>query len=206
MKFKVILATNNPHKKEKLAWILDGTPFEIDNVDLHELDSIDEKGSTLLEIAENKALQLSTKYSSHLIISTDGGMKIPKLKEWDETKTKRFAGANISDFQRMDRLLEKAKKLSDRRMFWQEAVAIVKSGKVLFSFQTIGAEGLLQQSYIEKQYQQGIWLCSLWYFPQFNKNFFELNNEEREYAEISWIKLRNETRKFLLRYKNSQIN
>ncbi len=64
-----------------------------------------------------------------------------------------------------------------------------------------GDTGVLQETYDSKQYKEGIWLCTLTSYPQFGgKNFFDLNEKEKKYGEISWWRLRDKTREFLTNY------
>ncbi len=126
MKDKILLATNNPHKSEKLTWIVDGyfsrieTPKEIGlSLDVEEI------GKTFEENAIIKALSFSRYYDGY-VIATDGGVSIPALgRGWDGLRTKRFAGEEATDQDRIEKLLSlmKDKKGDERAMFWHEAIA-----------------------------------------------------------------------------------
>jgi len=162
-------------------------------------DDCAEEGATLLEIAENKAAYYSKKFDGP-VIATDGGAAIPALKGWDARFTKRFGGEGLDDFQRMDLLLEKATRLKgkEREFCWIECAAIAEKGKIIFSACAKGDEGSLQTAYDAKKYKKGIWLCSLWFYPELKKNFFDLTPVEREKkAESSWKKLDAEIKRFL---------
>ena len=115
--------------------------------------------------------------------------------------TRRFVGKeDVGDFDRIGALLEimKGKKGDERKIIWREAIAVANPEKVIFSSEVEGDTGLLQETYNPKQYKEGIWLCTITSYPQFGgKNFFELSEKEKEYGEISWWKLRDQTRKFL---------
>lgn len=175
----MLIASRNPHKVAKLREMLHGLckAVSLDEVGLSEEGFIEE-GGTLLEIAERKAAYFSRKFGG-LAIATDSGAEIPALKGWDPRYTKRFGGENLNDFQRMGRLLEMAKGLNgeERAFYWKECVAIADKGKVVFSCEARGDEGLLQESYDPKKYREGIWLCSLWFYPRFGKNFFDLTKK-----------------------------
>lgn len=127
-------------------------------------------------------------------MATDGGVLIPSLgDDWSGLLTKRFIGRDATDFERIDALLElmQDKRGEERDIAWNEAIAIAKSGKLLFSTQVEGDRGRVQNIYDKTQYKEGIWQCTLTCYPQFdNKNFFELTDEEREYSEISWHRLK----------------
>lgn len=202
MAFKIILATNNPHKKEKLKWIVDGFFSEVET--MRENIDIEEIGKTFEENAQTKALAVA-KTENSFAIASDGGILIPTLgKDWNELLTKRFIGLdNVTDFDRMNMLLEmmKGKKGKDRTILWKEAIAIASPEGVVFSLEVDGDTGVLQEAYDPKQYKEGIWLCTLTSYPQFGgRNFFEINEEEKKYGEISWWKLRDKTREFLADY------
>lgn len=204
MSRSILIATKNPHKQEKLSWIIKGFFDQIDMLNKANIEAdLDEKGSTFEEVATYKAIFYSKKYKGY-VIATDSGMRIPALgKKWNGLLTKRFVGRkNVSDFERMDKLLElmKDKKGEERTMCWKEALAITKDGEKVFSCEVEGSEGLMQERYDPRKYKKGIWLCSLWHYPQFGKNFFDLTEEETKQAEISWWRLRGKTRKFLKTY------
>lgn len=191
---KIFLASENPHKQKKLKWILQKffEQIEIPNKPLN----IEEVGGSFEEIAKKKAVEVSKTYDG-FVIATDAGMEIPNLKNWNGLLTKRFVGkGSVSDFDRMDALLEMAKDLRDRRMSWLEAAAIARKGKIVFSVTVEGAKGILQTEYDRRKYKKGIWLCSLWYFPTYRKNFFDLKPREVDFAEVSWFRLKREIEKF----------
>jgi len=197
---KILIATNNNHKREKLSWIVRDY-FETINFleDLTTKIKVEENGSSFKENAEIKAKTYSEYYDGY-VIATDGGVLIPALgKNWNPLKTKRFAGEDISDFERIQLLLDlmKEKKGNDRITAWNEAIAVAQNGKILFSAQAEGIKGILQTTFDEKKYKPGIWVCSIWYFPMFKKNFFDLSENEIKEVEISWSKLKSITNAFL---------
>lgn len=197
---KILIATTNKHKQEKLKWIIDSYFSRVDSVnDLKESIEVEEEGHSFKENAVIKAKEYSRIYSGY-VIASDGGLSIPSLgKDWDGLRTKRFAGEGATDIERINLLLQMMndKNGDSREMIWNEAVAIAKDGKVLFSKQVTGIRGVLEEKFNPKFYKEGIWVCSVWFFPQFNKNFFELNAEELEMVEVSWQKLRKLTQEFL---------
>lgn len=189
-----MLATDNPHKQEKLRWVVEKYFKQIE-VPTKPL-KIKEVGNTFEEIARKKAIEASKNFDG-FIIATDAGMEIPGLTNWNSLLTKRFVGNKMAtDFDRMDALLELTKNLKDRRMQWKEAVAVTYKGKIVFSTTVSGAKGLLQKSYDKSKYKAGIWLCSLWYFPTYKRNFFDLKPQEVTFAEVSWLRLKKEIEKF----------
>lgn len=133
---KIILATNNTHKKDKLKWIING--FFSETEELRKNIDIEENGKTFEENACIKTLAVA-KIENSYAIASDGGILIPALgKDWNELLTKRFIGLeNVSDFDRMDMLLEimRGKKGKDRTIIWKEAIAIASPEGVVFSLE-----------------------------------------------------------------------
>ena len=196
---KIVIGTGNSHKKEKLSWIVEGFFDEI--MPFERKIEIEENGKNFEENARMKSLATAKEYGCYAV-ATDGGVLIPALgNNWNELLTRRFFGKeDVGDFDRIDALLEimKGKKGDERKIIWKEAIAVANPEKVIFSSEVEGDIGLLQETYNPKQYKEGIWLCTITSYPQFGgKNFFELSEKEKEYGEISWWKLRDQTRKFL---------
>ena len=189
---KILLATENPHKQEKLNWMV---KVFFDQIDLPKKpQKISEVGKTFEEIASKKAIVYGKGFDG-FTIATDGGMEIPALgNSWNALFTKRFNEG--TDFDRMDALLELMEGKEDRRMSWREAVAIAYKNKIVFSTTVEGAKGILQTYYDKKKYKKGIWLCSLWYFPTYKKNYFDLKPRQVDFAEVSWHRIKREVEKF----------
>lgn len=171
--------------------------FQGTDVDIQSMDEsgisvdVDENGETFEENAIIKALEVS-KTTKALVVATDGGMIIPSLEGWNALFTRRFAGKDVDDFQRMDKILELMadKQGDDRAMQWKESIAVVRNGQNLFSLTVDGVSGIMSDTYDRNKYREGIWLCSLWEFPQYgDKNFFDLNEAEVKDAERSWTTL-----------------
>lgn len=200
MDTKILVATNNKHKRQKLTEIVDNYFSRIDCPEDIKLNvEVDENGASFLANAGIKAREYS-KYYEGYTICTDGGVLIPTLKDrWNPLYTKRFASENATDIDRINLLLDmmRDKQGEDRLMIWVEALAIGYRGKVIFKTQAKGVNGYLQTRFDPRQYREGIWVCSVWYFPQFQKNFFDLNEIETKKIEVHWDKLKNKTQNFI---------
>ena len=195
----LILATTNPNKIEKLRWIMEDYFEDIkpqsQSIDVEETETNFEGNAAL------KAVEISKLYHCYAV-ATDGGVLIPALGDaWNAIFTKRFLGKdNVTDIDRIEGLLElmKDKKGDERKIMWREAIALAHNGRLLFSTEVDGDEGVIQTSYDPAQYAPGIWRCTLTAYPQFgNKNFFELNEDERKYSEISWYRLKEMIDRFM---------
>lgn len=198
----LILATSNPHKINKLRWIFD--EFFQDIAAQNANIDVIEDGKSFRENAEKKAIEVSKIYDCYAV-ATDGGVLIPALGDnWNGLLTKRFIGRDdATDIDRIEALLDmmKNKVGNERSIIWNEALALAKSGKLVYSAQVEGDHGMIQTTYDPNQYKPGIWQCTITCYPQFGgKNFFELTDEEREYSEISWHRLRKGVSEFLAKH------
>lgn len=199
----ILIGTKNPHKIKKMREMTDSYFGKIDYLAEFEgqIKEAEEKGETFEEIAINKAKAYSRQYKGY-VIAGDGGLDVPSLsKNWNALLTKRFIGKdNASDFERLDAFLElmKNKKGDERKSYWHEAIAIAKDGKKIFSAEEVSVPTIIQEAYDPKKYRPGIWLCSLFYYPQYGKNFFDLTQEElEEDGEDTWWELGERVEEFL---------
>lgn len=196
---KMIVATDNVYKKAKLRWLLADFPYLL--VELSETIEIEESGKTFEENARIKAQAVALYFHSYAIAS-DGGALIPALgAKWDALLTRRFLGKkDVTDFDRIEGLLSLMENIQGdgRKLVWHEAIAIADPlGKIVFSTEVEGDTGLIQTSYKKDQYRKGIWLCTLWSYPQFGgRNFFELDENEAKEGELSWWRLKEKVSRF----------
>lgn len=187
----VLIGSSNKHKVKMLESILSGLGLSF--VTLQEqftegAPDIDESGQTFTENAAIKAIELSMLYKGK-VVSTDGGVSIPALgDQWNGLYTRRFAGVHASDQQRIEKLLDIAKNIpqEQRVIKWQEAVAVAEGGQLLGSTTCDGAEGTLLNKFDPQKYQEGIWVCSLWYVDMYQKHFFDLTPKELAESNTSW--------------------
>ena len=159
----------------------------------------EDNGGTHREIAEAKALAWARRAGS-LAIASDGGMAIPALgPDWDSLLTRRAAGSDATDEDRIVHLLSLMAPFdapSDRRASWHEALAIAEPAGVLRAWETHGPTGNIRHSSSTKRIE-GFWAASLWYFEQFNKTYTELSNEELEQIGDPWVRLTKEVQGWL---------
>jgi inosine/xanthosine triphosphate pyrophosphatase family protein len=194
----ILLATGNSDKQNAFRSLISGlqlrpvTPAEIEVT-----ASTLEDGDTHEAIALEKAVAWS-KAGSMLAIASDGGLVIPALgPAWQSRHTRRFAGPEVDDSQRVDRLLELMEPYTgaDRAASWAEALAIAYKGRPLASWELLGATGEIAQSR-----QPGLvpefWAFTLWNFPEHGKNYNELTPEELSSLNDHWTRLGQLVRRF----------
>ncbi|MCH8225169.1 MAG: hypothetical protein IIC97_04790 [Chloroflexi bacterium] len=192
-KLPILLATTNPAKEQTFRRLVEGLPLSpMTPAQLGLEVASDEEGETHESIARTKA-ELWSQAGSMLAIASDGGLVLPALgSRWESRYTHRFAGPAADDAERLARLLELMQPFqgTEREASWREAVAIAYCGRILVSWELIGATGLIADSPGDQYETPGFWAFSVWYFPRFGKTYPQLTPEERESLDDHWTRLR----------------
>ena len=187
----ILLATGNGDKQLAFRSLLGGLPLTLFTpAELGIAASTQEDGKTHQAIAREKAVQWS-RAGSMLAIASDGGLVIPALgPAWDSRHTHRFAGPEVDDSQRVDRLLELMKPFAgaDRSASWTEAVAIAHNGRPLASWELNGAAGEIAHARTPGPVPE-FWAFTLWTFPQYGKTYNQLTAGERDSLNDHWARL-----------------
>ncbi len=197
----ILLATNNPDKQTQLTQILAGLPFApLTPAQTQTPAPQDpESGATHQAIARQKAALWSNAAHGTLTIATDGGLAIPALgPQWQSRHTRRFAGPQADNRQRLTALLHLMQPHhgENRRAHWIEALALAQNGHILTSWQLTGPTG-----YLDTQPPTGpipeFWAFTLWRIPQFNAPYAHLTPRQRQAIGDHWHRLAQLTRRYL---------
>ena len=194
----ILLATGNGDKQQIFRSLLAGLPLApVTPVELGISASPDEDGDTHEAIAREKAVRWS-EAGSMLAIASDGGLVIPALgPAWESRHTRRFAGPAVDDSQRVDRLLELMEPFTgtDRSASWVEALAIAHKGRLLASWELLGAAGEIARTR-EAGPVPEFWAFTVWTFPRYGKTYNELTPDEHESLNDHWTRLDHLVRRF----------
>ena len=195
----ILLATGNPAKQEKLAWLVEGLNLSPTTPQQLGLSGVpEETGGTHHEIARSKAREWSLAGST-LAIATDGGLVLPALGEsWESLYTHRFAGPAADDRERTRRLLELMEPYhgDEREASWMEALCIADRGRVLASWELRGGTGVIADAPDDTPATPGFWAFSVWYFPILGKTYNQLTAAELESLDDHWTGLRRWVRRY----------
>ena len=199
-RLRVLLATKNPAKQAKLRWLLEGIDIipALAPAWVPDMPSVAEEGVTHRENAERKA-RLWSRPSHMVTIASDGGLVIPALGErWNGLRTKRFAGKDATEKDRLDRLLELMEPYTgeQRAAYWLEAVAIADMGRILSSWTVQSQPGLIETHYDPAAVIEGFWAFSLWRLPHWGKTYAELSREEQDSSDGHWGQIQPLVRRF----------
>lgn len=197
---RILLGSTNPAKIDRLRDCLGGRPFDFITIDeLPPHEPPEETGNTHMEIAEAKAVAWA-QISGGLAIASDGGIDIPALgPNWDSLLTRRAAGENATDEDRVRHLLALMEHLesdADREATWREALAIASPSGIVQTWEVTGPTGVMRNEPSAKRIE-GFWLASLWFFPEMDKTYTELSAGELADIGDPWLNLKSQAQAWL---------
>ena len=194
----ILLATRNADKQTAFRSVLEGLPLRlVTPAEIGITVSTQEDGDTHEAIAVEKAVEWS-RVGSMLAIASDGGLVIPALgPAWDSRHTRRFAGPEVDDSQRVDRLLELMEPHTGaaRAASWAEALAIAYKGRPVASWELLGAAGEIAQARKPGPVPEFL-AFTVWNFPQHGKTYDQLTPEELQSLNDHWTRLGRLVRRF----------
>ena len=145
----ILLATGNPAKQQKLAWLVEAINLSPTTPQQLGLSGVpEEEGGTHHEIARAKAREWSLAGST-LAIASDGGLVLPALGDsWESLYTHRFAGPAANDQERTRRLLELMEPYQggEREASWVEGLCVADRGRILASWELRGGTGIISEA------------------------------------------------------------
>lgn len=200
---RILLATTNPAKAERLRWLLAGLDVEpLSPLEAGLQIDVAETGRAHLTNARRKAAAWSHAFGG-LALASDGGLVIPALgSRWDSIRTARFTGPSATDRRRVEALLEPMRPLrgEKRRAYWVEALSLGDNGAVVRSWQRRSRPGEIARSFRDDDLVPGFWAFSVWEFPHLGKRYAELTPDELALVEDHWTRLRPAVRRWLGRW------
>ena len=189
---KLLLATTNPAKRERLAWVFSAVGFEFKTLEPADGPGPEESGASFLDNAQLKVRYWSTR-SSDWVAASDGGISIPALgHKWKSLHTARAAVRGATDHERADYLLELARGLSgnQRRVAWTEALAVGRNGAVVTSWQRSLTQARLAERLDPSRLRPGFWAASLCEVDTGGRTLAELSDAELARFDRNWASLR----------------
>ena len=129
----LLVATGNSHKSQEISAML-GADYEVSDLSSHpELPEVDETGTTFLENATLKAVEIS-KQVPGLILSDDSGLEVDALNGSPGVYSARYSGQGATDATNNTKLLKELKPASDRSARFRCVMVLAEAGKVLAHF------------------------------------------------------------------------
>jgi len=140
MVIELVVATRNRHKTREIQHIL-GPKFKVNDLGSHpDVPEIRESGMSFEENAKLKALAASRQLPA-LVIADDSGLEVEALGGAPGIYSARYAGANATDRDKIDKLLRELARVrakgDERRARFRCAVALARNGDLLETFEGI---------------------------------------------------------------------
>ena len=202
---RILLATTNPAKAERSAWLVAGLPLDPclpSGLGLQLPAYVLERGDSFVENAAEKACAWSVLAPGILALASDGGLRIPALgRTWDELRTKRIAGEGACPSRRISHLLGLMDGFhgADRATVWSEALALARDGVLLNMWTASGDGGVLVEHYAAHESDDEFWTESIRMQPTLGKLYRDMSEEEIARFDTAWPALREQVRAYFLR-------
>jgi XTP/dITP diphosphohydrolase len=129
----LLLATRNAHKTREFAEIL-GEEFRMSDLSGLTIPAIEETGRTFAENATLKALAVSQ--DRHLlVVADDSGLEVDALDGAPGIFSARYAGANATDAQNIEKLLRELAGKRDRSARFRCVIALARDAELVRTFE-----------------------------------------------------------------------
>ena len=131
----ILIATGNSHKTEEIKDIL-GCNYAVDDLTGKDFPKIDETGTTFLENATLKAVEIS-KLTDQWVLSDDSGLEVDALDGYPGVYSSRYAGEEGNDSANNAKLLVELAKQSNgnnRSARFRCVIVLAKNGERLAHF------------------------------------------------------------------------
>jgi XTP/dITP diphosphohydrolase len=174
---KLFVASANPGKLREFKTLAAGHAIELSLIpDFDSLPRFDESAPTFAENAAGKALHYSRSVGEP-VIADDSGLVVPALGGAPGPKSARYAGANASDAENLNRLLEemRGKRDAERAARFVCVLAMAKQGR-LIAVLSDSVEGTLLEA---PRGEGGFGYDPIFFYAPLGKTFAELPREEK---------------------------
>jgi len=169
---KLLVATGNSHKTEEIRAML-GAGYDVSDLKAYsELPAVEETGTTFLENATLKAVEISEKVAG-LVLSDDSGLEVDALGGDPGVYSSRYAGEDGNDSANNTKLLSALDGVKDRTARFRCVIVLAEKGHVLAHF-----DGAVEGRIIhERQGQGGFGYDPLFVPGGYKQTFAELGEE-----------------------------
>ena len=179
---KLFLASSNPGKLKEYRTLAEANALTSLRVDLAlvpafaSLPAFEEKAPTFAENAAGKALHYS-RIEKGLIFADDSGLVVPALGGAPGVVSARYAGADATNSQRIEKLLQEMREVTGekRAAHFICAIALARQGRAL----AVVTDRVNGEILPETRGAGGFGYDPVFYFPPLERTFAELSAEEK---------------------------
>jgi XTP/dITP diphosphohydrolase len=176
---KLLLASSNPGKLREYRELAGDSDFDLAELpNFREITEFEESAPTFAENAAGKA-QYYSRFADENVLADDSGLVVPSLGGAPGVHSARYAGANATDRERVDKLLRemKGKKGDERRAVFICVCAVAKQGRVI-AVTSDSVQGVLTE---EPRGTNGFGYDPIFLFPELQRTYAELTNLEKNH-------------------------
>ena len=171
---KLLVATGNAHKTEEIRAIL-GTGYEVTDLKSHpDLSEVDETGTTFLENATLKAVEISRQVQG-LVLSDDSGLEVDALDGAPGVYSARYAGEHGDDESNNNKLISELAGVAEgaRGARFRCVIVLAENGVELAHF-----DGAVEGRIIAERHGEGGFGYDPLFVPEgYEQSFAELGEE-----------------------------
>ncbi|HXO04250.1 MAG TPA: RdgB/HAM1 family non-canonical purine NTP pyrophosphatase [Candidatus Sulfotelmatobacter sp.] len=174
---RLFLASSNLGKLREYRELAGDLAVELDAFsDVSKIPAFDEAAPTFAENAAGKAIYYS-RFSAEIILADDSGLVVPALNGAPGVHSARYAGANASDEDRIQKLLRemRGKSGDEKRARFVCITAIARRGRLL-AIASDFAQGVLTE---ESRGDNGFGYDPIFLFEELNRTYAELTRTQK---------------------------
>lgn len=175
---KILVATSNRGKVREIEKLLIDQRLSLRLVslaDLHITLKAPENGSTFLENAAEKSVFYSKLAEGIYTVAEDSGLTVPALEGEPGVLSARYAGANATDEDNIDKLLNSILLVKDWRAKFVSVVSLSRSGRLIKSFTGEVAGEII----LRRRGRHGFGYDPVFFYPPWQKTFAQLTTAEK---------------------------
>ncbi len=171
----LVIATRNAGKTHEIRALLEDFPLDIRNLDdFGPIPEVVEDGSTFEENAYKKA-SFTARVLGLPALADDSGLVVPALNGAPGVHSARWAGADATDEERCQKLLQAMADISDRRAAFECVISIAVPGGPALTYAS-RCEGEIARA---PSGANGFGYDPVFFYPPLGKTFAELSREEK---------------------------
>ena len=169
---KLLVATGNSHKTAEIRAML-GAGYDISDLKSHpEWPSVEETGTTFIENATLKAVEISKRVPG-LVLSDDSGLEVDALGGAPGVYSSRYAGEDGNDSANNTKLLHELDGVGDRTARFRCVMVLAQDGEVIYQ-----CDGKVEGSIISELSGTGGFGYDPLFIPDnYTETFAELGSE-----------------------------
>jgi len=175
VKIPIVLATNNKGKTEEIREYLKGFPVDLKNLDdFGPIPPVIEDGETFDDNAYKKSSH-TARITGLPALADDSGLVVEALGGAPGVYSARYAGENATAEQLCDKLLKEMDGKDKRNAFFECVISIAVPTGPALTYEA-RCEGLITKKSIG---DNGFGYDPVFYYPELDKTFAEMNLEEK---------------------------